>query len=297
MTFSYEHAFATTSGLLAARIHRDVDDLSTPRPTVVVTGSWLTVKEQMADRYAAALAERGYTAVTFDFSGFGASPGTPAQAELPEQKIAEITQVAHAVGASSFAASGGVGHLAVCASAQYTLQAMRRGAPIAALAAVAGWFHDTATVAPFYGGDSGVRERLARATEALAGYRAGGQLAMVPAYHEGDDRAAMALPLAYYASPDRGAIAAWRNEMAELSWPFWLTFDGLADVEDVTAPCLFVHSDDCVLPDNVRAITQRLPKAELVWSEGSQIDFYDQPAQVELAVEAADRHFRAHLQR
>lgn len=94
MTFTYAYQFLTPSGALAARIHRDVQDLVTPRPTVAVTGSWLTVKEQMPDRYARALAERGFTAVTFDFSGFGTSPSTPAQGELPSRKIAEIAAVA-----------------------------------------------------------------------------------------------------------------------------------------------------------------------------------------------------------
>ena len=44
---------------------------------------------------------------------------------------------------------------------------------------------------------------------------------------EGDDRAAMSLPLAYYGSADRGAVPSWTNAMAELSWLSWLTFDGL----------------------------------------------------------------------
>jgi len=51
-----------------------------------------------------------------------------------------------------------------------------------------------------------------------------------------------------------------------------------------------------VLPANVRRVHDLLtgPRS-LVWAEGSQIDFYDQPAQVSLAVEAADKHFRETL--
>ena len=41
----------------------------------VVTGSWTTVKEQMADHYAAKLAEQGLTALTFDFTHYGESGG------------------------------------------------------------------------------------------------------------------------------------------------------------------------------------------------------------------------------
>jgi hypothetical protein len=47
MTFTYTYQLFTPSGALAARIHRHIEDLVTPQPTVVVTGSWLTVEEQM----------------------------------------------------------------------------------------------------------------------------------------------------------------------------------------------------------------------------------------------------------
>ena len=73
------------------RVYRNVDDLVEPQPTVVVTGSWLTVKEQMPHTYAVRLAELGVTAFTFDFTGFGQSGGAPRQVELPARKIAGIT--------------------------------------------------------------------------------------------------------------------------------------------------------------------------------------------------------------
>ena len=43
----------------------------TPQPAVVVTGAWLTVKEQMPRTYALDLAEQGITAFTFDSQGSG----------------------------------------------------------------------------------------------------------------------------------------------------------------------------------------------------------------------------------
>jgi fermentation-respiration switch protein FrsA (DUF1100 family) len=292
---AFPFAFFTASGVLAATVFRDVHDLATPRPTVVVTGSWLTVKEQMPDRYAAELAKRGFTAVTFDFTGFGASTGDPRQAEVPSRKIADIAAVAGALDTLSFVAPGGVGHLAVCASAQYTLQAMRAGAPITAFAAVAGWFHDATSVAPLYGGADGVGLRLDRARQALSTFQRSGEMRMVPAYAEGDDRAGMFLPLDYYASAKRGAVPEWRNEMAELSWLHWLTFDGVVGAEEVGTPSLFVHSDDCVLPDNVRRLAAAMPAAELAWGSGTQVDFYDQPEQVDFAIAAAAAHFDRHL--
>jgi hypothetical protein len=190
---------------------------------------------------------------------------------------------------------GGVGYLAVCASAQYALAAIAEGAPITSFASIAGWYHDTESVAPFYGGAEGVALRVARASEAFDTYLRTGEVRTVPAYADGDDRAGMFFALDYYASQDRGAIPAWRNEMAEFSWLYWLTFDGLSSASKVSVPTLFVHGDDCVLPDNVRTVHSRLSGAELVWTEGGQLDFYDQPDRMSLAVEAADKHFRRTL--
>lgn len=269
-----------------------------PGPTVLVTGSWLTVREQMPDRYAAALAERGYTAITFDFAGFGGSGGSPRQAEVCARKVADIAAAARAVRGLSFVRPGAVGHLAVCASAQYALRAIAEGAPIDSFAAVAGWFHDAATVAPFYGGGAGVGERLRRAGEALETYQRTGEVVTVPAYQAGNDRAGMFLEMDYYANPSRGAVATWTNQMAELSWLHWLTFDGLTPAAGVSVPTLLVHADDCVLPDNAREVARRMGgQCELVWAEGGQTDFYDQEKQVTMAIDAVDRHFRATLAR
>ena len=274
---------------LAGRVFRNTDQIDVRQPAVIVTGSWLTVKEQMAETYARRLAERGYTAFTFDFTGFGESGGEPRQAEVPDRKIADLVAAADFVSTLSIVDPDTIAHLAICASAQYGFAALARGSQVRRFISVAGWFHDTASVAPFYGGLSGVAARLERARAAMDRYAATGTIETVPAYKAGDENAAMFFELDYYANPSRGAVAAWKNEMATLSWAYWFMFDGLRAAENVRTPALFVHSDGCVFPDNIKMIEARLrsPK-QVVWAEGTQTDFYDQPAQVELSVNAAD---------
>jgi dienelactone hydrolase len=65
----YSYVIANGTVPLAVHLHRGTPDPLESQPAVIVMGSWLTVKEQMADGYAARLADRGYTAVTFDFAG------------------------------------------------------------------------------------------------------------------------------------------------------------------------------------------------------------------------------------
>lgn len=278
---------------LAGQLFRNTDRLDVRQPAVIVTGSWLTVKEQMPETYALRLAERGYTAFTFDFTGFGASGGAPRQAELPDRKIADLIAAADFVGTLAFVEPGTLTHLAICASAQYGLAAMARGSHAARFVSVAGWYHDPVSVAPFYGGMEGLTKRIDIGRQALDRYLSTGAVDTVHAYKPGDDAAAMFFELDYYGNPSRGAVPSWTNAMATLSWPYWFTFDGLRAAERVQQPALFVHSDGCVFPDNVRAICDRVrgPK-RVVWSDGTQTDFYDRPDQVSAAVEATDSFLR-----
>jgi fermentation-respiration switch protein FrsA (DUF1100 family) len=277
---------------LAGRILRNTASLAERQPAVIVIGSWLTVKEQMATTYGRRLADAGYTAFVFDFTGFGESQGEPRQAELPARKIDDIAAAAAFLRTLAFVDASRIGCVAICASAQYTLAALARGVPIRSFASVAGWFHDPPSVAPFYGGEPGVTRRLDRAREALGVYARTREVLTAPAYEAGNERAGMHFELPYYAQADRGAIAAWPNRMAEMTWLYWLTFDGLAAAGAVSTPSLFVHGDGCVFPDHVRQVHAQVKgEKELVWLPGGQIDFYDQPAQVDPAMAAVTGWF------
>jgi hypothetical protein len=284
--------FPSNGVMLAGRFFRNTDDLTTRQPCVIVTGSWLTVKEQMATTYARELAAMGFTTIVFDFAGFGASGGEPRQAEVPARKMGDINAAVKFVQTFSFVDARRVAYLAICASAQYALAALADGAPVASFASVAGWYHDAASIAGFYGGADGVAMRIASAEKAVAAYLKDGTNVAVPAYADGDDRAGMFFTLPYYARADRGAIPEWKNAMAEMTWLYWLSFDGLAAAERVSTPALLVHSDDCALPAHARLVHQRLkgPK-ELVWSTGAQVDFYDRPDHVERALAAVGPWF------
>jgi len=97
MIHSHPSLFFSNGVPVVGRFYRNTQNLFTRQPAVIVTGSWLTVKEQMATVYAERLAERGYTAFTFDFAGFGESGGVPAQAEIPTRKISDILAAANFV--------------------------------------------------------------------------------------------------------------------------------------------------------------------------------------------------------
>jgi uncharacterized protein len=80
--------------MLSGVIVRDTSASGARQIGVIVTGSWLTVKEQMALLYAGRLAALGYAAFVFDFAGFGESGGESRQAEIPTRKIADLCAAA-----------------------------------------------------------------------------------------------------------------------------------------------------------------------------------------------------------
>lgn len=292
MIFELPIIFLSQGVALTGRVLRNTSSLQDRQPAVIVVGSWLTVKEQMAATYGRRLAQAGYTAFIFDFAGFGQSEGEPRQTEIPARKIGDIGAAAAFLRTVAFVDPERIGCLSICASAQYTLHALASDAPIRSFASVAGWYHDPRSIAPFYGGEDGIALRLARGRDALERYVTTREVIVVPAYKDGDERAGMYFRLDYYGRQDRGAVPAWKNEMAEMTWLYWLTFDGLSPANRVATPTLFVHSDGCVFPDHIRLVHSRVtgPK-ELVWADGAQIDFYDQPQQVGTAVDAATAWF------
>jgi hypothetical protein len=127
---------------------------------------------------------------------------------------------------------------------------------------------------------------------------ADGQLNVIPAYRPGDEDAGMFRELGYYANPDRGVLSAWKNEMATMSWFYWLTFDGRRAVSQICVPTFFVHRDGCILPDNARTVHKRVKgETKLRWTSGIQTDFYDRAEQVNGAVALAHEHFTHALRR
>jgi fermentation-respiration switch protein FrsA (DUF1100 family) len=63
-------------------------------PGVAAAGSLTSVKEQMAENYAAELARRGIIALAIDYRHFGESGGEPRQYENPDTKAQDLSAAA-----------------------------------------------------------------------------------------------------------------------------------------------------------------------------------------------------------
>ena len=263
------------------------------RPGVIVTGAWMTVKEQMPAIYARALAERGQIALTFDFRGWGESAGTTRNVEDPVTKTADIVAAARFLARRAEVRAGGVGALGVCASAGYVVTAAAEGgAPIRSVALVAPWLQDRAIVEQVYGGADGVASLIATGREAAASPTP----RVVPAASI-TDRSAVMFGVPYYTEADRGMVPAWNNRIDLSFWEKWLTFDSIRAAPRLTVPTLIVQSEAAALPQGTRVFAAAMPaQPTQLWLNGvSQFDFYDRPEPVREASNAVAAHFAATL--
>lgn len=264
----------------------------TPGPAVVVAGTWTSVKELMADRYAQRLAERGYAALSFDFTGYGESNGEPRDFESPERKIRDIHHATTFLAGHPAVDPDRIGALGVCAGAMYMAASIADDPRLKSLALVAPWLHDAAICEGAYGGAEAVAEKIRVGEEARARYEETGEVDYVPVVSATDQRAPMPFEIDFYLNPDRGGVPAWANRFAVMAWKGWLTLDAISLAPRITRPTFLIHSEDAAIPEGAHRFHAGLAgEKEIRWAPGTQFDFYDQEPQVTTAVDGAAGHF------
>lgn len=286
--FTFTHDGATLAGTLYLP-----ETNAGPAPTVVVTGAWTTVEEQMPATYARAMAERGFAAVTFDFRGWGKSgdlPGGVRYKEDPAAKIADIRAAIAHVARFAEIDRARIHGLGVCASAGYMIDAASGNALINRVGLIAPWLQNRAIVEEVYGGAEGVEGLIA---VSRAAQKAGGEI--IPAAGpEGAEGVLMPLD-GYYVDPKRGAIAAYDNKWNQASWEGWLSYRPADNSQRLDKPLAIVHSEAAAIPQGVKTFLEGYAgSATTQWLEDvTQFDFYDDPEDVRRAADAMAAHFAA----
>jgi dienelactone hydrolase len=276
----------------------------TSYPTIVVVGSWTTVKEQMAGLYAEKFAQESFITLAFDFRNYGESEGEPRFWENPTMKVQDIKNAVTYLQTLPEVDNEKIGTFAVCAGAMYTLMAAAEDTRIKAVVTAASWLQDAEAVKLFYGGEEGVNEKIAAAKEVKKTYAKDGKVEYIETISTTNTSAAMYGPYDYYLNPERGAVEEWSNDkFAVMSWEDWLTLDPMPYAPKLKAVTLMIHSNGCVLPQYTKNFFEKIATEDkkLDWqatdleSPMQQFNFYDQPAEVNLAVEKGAEWFRVKL--
>jgi uncharacterized protein len=265
-------------------------------PTVIISGSWTTVKEQMAGDYAKRLASQGFAAFAYDSRSFGESGGKLRGYESPTQKIVDFKnavtflQTVNAVDANRIAALG------ICAGAGYVVSAAAEDSRIKAVVTVAPWLHDPGIVNTVYGGEAKVNQMIQQGRQAKLRFQQTGQTDYVLATSKTDNTAVMFGDIDYYQNPKRGAIPQWANQFAVATWAEWLTFNPMPKATQLRVPTLFIHSEKAAIPNGAKQFFAAIPTSnkQFVWlNDRAQFDFYDQEQTVSESITLVTRHLRS----
>jgi len=273
-------------------------------PALVVSGSWTTVKEQMAGLYADKLADEGFITLAFDFRNFGESEGEPRFYESPAMKKVDVRNAVSFLESLPEVNKEEIGAFGVCAGAMYTLMAASEDDRIKSVVTTASWLHDAEAVKLFYGGEEGVQTKIEAAQAAQKEYAASGNVAYIPSISTEDASAAMYGPYDYYLNPERGAVPEWSaDKFAVMSWEDWLTTDPMPTAAQLTQPTLMIHSDGAVLPDYTKKYFENIAAEdkELHWMETElespyhQFKYYDQEDEVSESITEASAWFKSKM--
>ncbi|MEM7563946.1 MAG: alpha/beta fold hydrolase [Pseudomonadota bacterium] len=279
-------------------------DAAKKYPAVVVSGSWTTVKEQMAGLYAQKLAGQEFITLAFDFRNFGESEGVPRFHENPSRKVEDIKNAVTFLQSLAQIDETRIGALGICAGSMYTLMAAAEDKRIKSVVTAASWLHDAEAVKLFYGGEKGVGEKIAAAKAAKQKFSESGVVDYIPSISTTDESAAMFGPYDYYLNPERGAIPQWSaDKFAVMTWEDWLTLDPMPSAVELTVPTLMIHSDGAVLPQYTRQYFEKISAKDkkLHWIETElespyhQFSFYDQESEVTESVDQAKHWFAEKL--
>jgi uncharacterized protein len=131
-------------------------------PTVIVTGAWMTIKEQMPAIYAQKLSDQGFAALAFDFRTFGESGGNLRNFESPTAKIADIKNAISYLQTVDAVDADRIVGLGICASAGYMTSIAEEDSRLKALVTIAPWLHNPEIVNTVYGGEAAVQKLIAQ---------------------------------------------------------------------------------------------------------------------------------------
>lgn len=136
-----------------------------PSPTLVLTGPFTGVKEQVVGHYASALTAAGFVTLAFDHRNFGGSSGPIRQHEDSAGKLEDLRRATSYLAARDAVDEHRLGCVGVCLGGGYALRHSAFDPRVRALATVAGGYNDPQAMRAAIGAE-GYRDMMVRFAEA-----------------------------------------------------------------------------------------------------------------------------------
>jgi hypothetical protein len=279
---------------LAAHLYRPPGAVPGERTAALaMAGPMTSVKEETLPHYAAALAEAGYTVLTFDNRNFGESEGEPRQHLDTADQVEDLKNAVSYLLTRHDVDPSRLGLCCVCMGAGYGLAVASMDLRVEAVALVAGAYNITDTYREFLG-EEGFAEYLATLNDARRRQYESGELQYMPAIAGPPDYAPSAMPVEeayeYYSRAHATEAPNWENRLTVASMEHIVGWNVIARAHLIAPrPLLVVHGTTDVLlpPRYAQEVHDRAgePK-QLAWIETSNhVELYDQAPYVPQALE------------
>ncbi len=276
---------------------------SSQYPAIVCVHPGGGVKEQTAGRYAQRLAQQGFVALAFDASFQGESGGAPRFLEDPYARVNDVRSAVDYLATQGFVDAERIGVLGVCAGGGYAVHATMTDRRIKAVGGVSavnigamfreGWRGGTDVAQAIALLEMGAAQRTREAQ--------GGETAYIPfspQSPEGVEERDLREAYDYYRTP-RAQHCNTSSQFTASSLPQLVTYDAfhLADAL-LTRPVQLVAGSDAGslwFSEELVRKAASTAKALHVVQGATHMSLYDDPAQMQEALEHLVPFYRAHL--
>ena len=275
---------------------------TTPRAAVVVMGPVAFVKEQSPIQYASRLVKHGYAVLIFDPRYHGESAGEPRRFESRSAKVEDIRAAVDYMQRNANTKNLPILGLGICQGVNWVIEAATKDPRISKISVVAGHYLTPEIAALYTGSAENAARRIEQAKQAKAQFEQTGTVSYIPIVSENDPKALLGAPFIrqfYSRWSDRGSFwnfhGLWENRITQMSEADIWGHDIRPIAAQLSTPVLMIHADHAASGEKApREIFQMIPakRKQLEWlGKRNQMQFYEDPITIDLAVEKIDDFF------
>ncbi|NVH51645.1 alpha/beta hydrolase [Photobacterium damselae subsp. damselae] len=285
--------FISNGSRISAELHQP-KHIRNKCSAVVIAAPQAGVKEQTVQIYAEKLAKKGFVALTFDHSSFGASEGFPRFNENPFNKAEDCRNAVTFLRTLEYVDE--VHGLGICSGGGYLAHAVASDRRVKSLATVSAYFDHRG----FYNeilGREGILALLAQVNEAREHYLMTGEINYLPHAPQYDlpDMPRLFREFYEYYMTDRGIKGLYESKFLPWSYENLVNFSAL-DIADKLSPTpllMIVGTEADSAYESEKMFNKANEPKELIRIEGANhIGLYDVDKYVDQAVNQLVKFFK-----
>jgi len=301
-SYTTQHVEIDSDGMPMAGLLCSPVGVEGPTPAFAIIGPIGFVKEQSPIQYATRLALLGYTTLVFDPRHFGETGGEPLHYDSPALKTADLRAAVAFLAQDATVDPARIGVIGVCMGANWAAAAAAEDPAVSRVALVVGAYLLRTKMVAGYGGQEGFDDWVASTAPAYEHFLATGETDYRPmiAKRMEDSFFNFDVPYAWYSNWVRHEPldyrGRWANQLATVSEHLLWQHDAEQSFRAMSVPTLVINSTDSAtdLATVEHLVGQLRCESQLVVTgDQIQVQFYDDPLTIDIAVDHIDSWARS----